>query len=157
MNTFVISLVLLLSSVVIPVDKNDWTNNTTELPYTKAVMRYERDDQFIRAEALRIGWGHIDDPCEECVGWAAMPRINDIGRKIEVCNADGLCVGPLFVVDVAGLADLEYLRSVWWGIDISPGVYDILWPTGNSVGTVQEWIAPIERLIYCFDNNVCAY
>lgn len=157
MYAFAISLLLALFSTIIPVDKNDWEAGTTSLPYTKAVMAYANDEQFIATEKLRIDWGHIDGPCDECVGWAAMPRIQDMGRKIEVCNADGLCVGPLFVVDVAGLADLEYLRSVWWGIDISPGVYDILWPTGNSVGTVQEWIAPIERLIYCFDNNVCAY
>ena len=134
--TFLVSLL----TTIVPVSEFDWRNNTTELPYTGAVMPYATVAQFERTIELRQGWGQLQDECDYCVGYAAMPRIQDMGRVVEVCTPEGVCSGPLWVVDVAGLNDFDYLNSVNWAIDIDPVTFSNLFSGSyRPYSTVTEW------------------
>ncbi len=66
--------------------------------------------------ANRIAWRQVA-PCPECVGYVALLRKGDIGRKVWLqYGAD--VVGPVLVIDCATTWDFLRLKD-WWAVDVS--------------------------------------
>ena len=57
-------------------------------------------------------------PCAECVGYVALLRAGDLGRKVWLRWADGNVEGPFLVIDVAARHHIPLLLSRNWVVDV---------------------------------------
>jgi hypothetical protein len=64
----------------------------------------------------RIAWGQVTI-CPDCVGYVALLRAGDIGRKVWLAYR-GDVVGPVLVIDTATPWDFLRIRD-WWAVDVS--------------------------------------
>jgi hypothetical protein len=97
-----------------------WTapgwNDQTPLPLTGEATYYN-PGIMQSALAYRLSIGQVQ-PCGACVGYVAMLRTGDIGRKVWLKHGDEPAVGPVQVVDAAAPWDYERLKD-YWAIDLS--------------------------------------
>ncbi len=118
MHKLLLSLSLLLSPLI------PWHMHTP-LPasgkasyYAAGVMR--------RVAEYRLRVGDIK-PCPECIGYVAMMRKGDLGRRVWI-EREGIVSGPYLVVDVAAprdfasvigrgiIVEVDYALAMSWGM-----------------------------------------
>jgi hypothetical protein len=87
----------------------------TALPYTGTATYYNPGImELVLRYRTRIGQ---IGPCPDCVGYVALSRAGDIGRKVWIRYGSDV-VGPLLVIDCAAPWDF-YRLDGWWAVDVS--------------------------------------
>jgi hypothetical protein len=67
--------------------------------------------------AYRLRLGQVQ-PCSECVGYVALLRQGDLGRKVWLRWGDGTVEGPFLVIDVAARQHVGLLLTRGWAVDV---------------------------------------
>ncbi|HXF61903.1 MAG TPA: hypothetical protein VNK95_09810, partial [Caldilineaceae bacterium] len=67
--------------------------------------------------AYRLSLGEIQ-PCSECIGYVALLRKGDLGRRVYLRWADGTVEGPFLVIDVAASHHIGLLLQRGWAVDV---------------------------------------
>jgi hypothetical protein len=67
--------------------------------------------------AYRMQLGQVA-PCGECVGYVALLRKGDLGRRVWLRWSDGAVEGPFLVIDVAARHHVSLLLSRGWAVDV---------------------------------------
>lgn len=70
-----------------------------------------------RVLEYRMQTGRVQ-PCDECIGFAAMIRYGDLGRKVWIQLADSTVEGPFLVIDAADVKHVYALLERNWVIDV---------------------------------------
>jgi hypothetical protein len=89
---------------------------SSPLPVSGKAMYYNPGImQAVYSYRLRLGQ---IQPCGECVGFVALLRSGDLGRRVWLRWADGTVEGPFLVIDVAARHHIKLLLSRGWAVDV---------------------------------------
>jgi hypothetical protein len=91
-------------------------SESSPLPVAGKAMYYNPGImQEVYAYRLRLGQVQ---PCSECVGYVALLRKGDLGRKVWLRWGDGTVEGPFLVIDVAARQHVGLLLTRGWAVDV---------------------------------------
>lgn len=127
------SIVLLMALAL-----GDWSGETV-LPATGTATYYGPGIMEAVA-AYRLAAGDVE-PCAECVGFVALPRAGDVGRRVWLRLAGGV-YGPFLAVDCAAQGDFAEFTGRSHVVEVSYGWAARLGMQGPLPVTVWEWRPP---------------
>lgn len=116
----------LLASPVLQTDNPPWIGGS-DLPLQGEVTYYAPGlMEWVYEYRLRLHQVPVCDP-PQCVGYVALPRPGDLGRKVWLQPVGLPAEGPFLVVDYASQKDFERLRDRGWVAEVD---YQTAWRWG---------------------------